>query len=134
MPPMLITVPRALRERLGDEGSDALVALINEASDGIRTDVIALVEERFGRLLAEELAKVRQEIAALETRVAERFADHEAKMAALESRLEAKLARGFAELETKMAALRADVIKWMFLFWVGQVTVMTGLFLAFFRH
>lgn len=102
---MLVTVPRVLRERLGDEGSDALVVLINEAADGIQADALKLLEERFERRLAEELAKVRQEITALEAR-----------------------------LEAKMAALRADIIKWMFLFWVGQLTVMTGLFLAFFRH
>lgn len=74
------------------------------------------MEERFERRLSEELGKLRIElkhdIAVLETRLAERFAD----------------------VETKLAALRADVIKWMFLFWVGQLTVMTGLFLAFFRH
>lgn len=78
----VITIPRPLRERLGDEGADALVAVINEASKGQRDDIIALVEEKFERRLAE---------------------------------------------------VKADLIRWMFVFWVGQIGVITGLLFAFFK-
>ena len=82
-----------LHEKLGDEGADALVAVINEAAKGQREDTIAFMEERFERRLAEEISKVRQEIA------------------------EAK----------------ADLIRWMFVFWVGQIGVITGILFAFFK-
>jgi len=96
----VITIPRPLREKLGDDGADALVAVINEAAKGHREDIIAFVEERFERRLAEELAKVREEIATL--------------------RVEA--ANG-----------KADLIRWMFVFWVGQIGVITGILFAFFK-
>ncbi|MBI2089686.1 MAG: hypothetical protein HYT78_13270 [Deltaproteobacteria bacterium] len=96
----VITIPRPLREKLGDDGADALVAVINEAAKNQREDIIAFVEERFERRLAEELAKVREEIATL--------------------RVEA--ANG-----------KADLIRWMFVFWVGQIGVITGILFAFFK-
>jgi hypothetical protein len=36
-------------------------------------------------------------------------------------------------LDIKIAETRADLIKWMFIFWMGQVAVMAGL-LAYFFH
>ena len=44
----LITVPKVLREKLGDDGSDAL---INEAGNGYKADTVELVEECFDRRL-----------------------------------------------------------------------------------
>ncbi|MEW5946094.1 MAG: hypothetical protein AB1742_07845 [bacterium] len=89
----IINPPRELREKLGDAGTDALVALINRADDKVKEDVIVLVEEKFERRLTEEIAKLRVEIA-----------------------------------ETK-----SELIRWMFIFWAGQIVVLTGLLFAFFR-
>jgi hypothetical protein len=44
-----------------------------------------------------------------------------------ETRLEAEIAQAVARLETQMAAFEARVIKWMFLFWVGQAVTTVGL-------
>jgi hypothetical protein len=89
----VIAVPRPLREKLGEEGTDALVALINEAGENNKKSVIEVVEERFERRLSEEIGKLRAE----------------------------------------MADLRANLIQWMFLFWIGQIGVLTGILFAFFR-
>ena len=89
----VIAVPRPLREKLGEEGTDALVALINEAGDNNKESVIEVVEERFERRLSEEMSKLRVE----------------------------------------MHDLRASLIQWMFLFWIGQIGVLTGILFAFFR-
>jgi hypothetical protein len=89
----VITVPRPLREKLGEEGTDALVTLINEAGESNKKSVIEVVEERFERRLTEEIGKIR----------------------------------------TDMADLRANLIQWMFLFWIGQIGVLTGILFAFFR-
>lgn len=35
------------------------------------------------------------------------------------------------EFKETIANLRAELIKWMFIFWVGQVSVMLGVFVAF---
>jgi hypothetical protein len=96
----VIAVPRPLREKLGEEGTDALVALINEAGESNKKSVIEVVEERFERRLAEEIGKVREEI---------------------------------GRLRVEMADLRANLVQWMFLFWIGQIGVLTGILFAFFR-
>ncbi|HEV8716532.1 MAG TPA: hypothetical protein VGX03_27400 [Candidatus Binatia bacterium] len=96
----VIAVPKPLREKLGEEGTDALVALINEAGESNKKSVIEVVEERFERRLAEEIGKVREEI---------------------------------SRLRVEMADLRANLVQWMFLFWIGQIGVLTGILFAFFR-
>ncbi|MEW5946093.1 MAG: hypothetical protein AB1742_07840 [bacterium] len=96
----IINPPRELREKLGDAGTDALVALINRANDKVKEDVIVLVEEKFERRLAEEIAKVRVEIAGLRVEIAE---------------------------------TKSELIRWMFIFWAGQIVVLTGLLFAFFK-
>jgi hypothetical protein len=96
----VIAVPRPLREKLGEEGTDALVALINEAGEDNKKSVIEIVEERFERRLAEEMGKIREEM---------------------------------SKMRIEMADLRANLIQWMFLFWLGQTGVLTGILFAFFR-
>jgi hypothetical protein len=89
----VITVPPPLREKSGEEGTDALVTLINEAGENNKKSVIEVVEERFERRLTEEIGKLRMD----------------------------------------MADLRANLIQWMFLFWIGQIGVLTSILFAFFR-
>jgi len=65
----LITVPKALRDRLDEDGADALVALTNAASDPNKADVLACVEEKFERRLSEEVAKLRVDLSAVRARL-----------------------------------------------------------------
>jgi len=58
----VIAIPGILRQKLSDEGADALVEIINKSDEKVKEDVIVLVEERFERRLAEEIGKVRAEI------------------------------------------------------------------------
>src|SRR5262249_3481306 len=85
--------PAFKREKSGEEGTDALVTLINEAEESNKKSVVEVVEERFERRLSEEIGKLR----------------------------------------TDMADLRTNLIQWMFLFWIGQIGVLTGILFAFFR-
>ena len=48
----LITVPKILREKLSEEGVDALVDVINKSDGKQKEDVIKIVEEKFERRLA----------------------------------------------------------------------------------
>jgi len=47
-------------------------------------------------------------------------------------RLERRLAETKGCLEKQIADVKADLIKWMFVFWVGQIAVMIGI-LSFFH-
>jgi hypothetical protein len=100
----IITVPKPLRERLGEEGAEALVQLINQATEAGKGDVVAVVEEKFERRLTEEASKLRAEI------------DH---------------LRG--EMIERIESVRSELIKWMFVFWVGQIGAIVGILFAFFR-
>ena len=85
-----VTVPDMLRERLGDEASFELLAMLHTAESSWRDDILGRETERFGRMLAEETGKLRHEI----------------------------------------ATSRVELLKWSFLFWVGQLAAIAG-FLAF---
>ena len=104
----VLTVERPLREKLGDDAVDALINLINKSLGEQKNDVLKFVEEKFERRLSEEVH-------------------------GLESRLTEKISRMEIELSTKISGTRADMIKWMFIFWVGQVGVILGILFAFFK-
>ena len=118
----IIAVPRPLREKLGEEATDALVTLINEADERNKDSVIEVVEERFERRLSEEMSKLRTEISELRV---ELFGEM--------GKLRAEHSGEMGKLRAEMHDLRANLIQWMFLFWIGQIGVLTGILFAFFR-
>ena len=61
----IISIPKPLREKLGEEGTDALVKVLNENEKELRSSVIDIAEQRFEKRLTEEIAGVRVEIADL---------------------------------------------------------------------
>src|SRR5712692_6981057 len=133
----VIAVPRPLREKLGEEGTDALVALINEAGENNKKSVIEVVEERFERRLAEEIGKLRAEIAEamgkLRAEVAGEINKLRAELSGETSKLRAELSGETSKLRAELHDLRANLIQWMFVFWIGQIGVLTGILFAFFR-
>ncbi len=90
---MLIAIPKALREKLGEEGANDLVDLLNSNAQNSGNSITAFVEEKFERRLSEEMAKLRGEM-------------HKNQVA---------------------------TIRWMFVFWVGQIGAILGILFAFFR-
>ena len=96
----IIFIPKPLREKLGEEGTDALVQVLNENEKETRSSVIDLAERRFKKHLTEEIAGVRVEI---------------------------------ADLRGGIQKSKADTIKWMFLFWIGQIGAVLGIILAVFK-
>ena len=104
----VLTIERPLREKLGEEAVDSLINLINKAIFEQKNDVLKFVEEKFERRLSEEIA-------------------------GLEVRLTEKISQNYNDLSEKISGTRADMIKWMFIFWVGQVGVILGILFAFFK-
>ena len=58
---------------------------------------------------------------------------NDVNFARFETRLGAEIATAVAHLETRLAAFEARIIKWMFLFWVGQAVTTVGLVLGVVR-
>jgi hypothetical protein len=44
-----------------------------------------------------------------------------------------KIREEMSKMRVEMADLRANLVQWMFLFWIGQIGVLTGILFAFFR-
>jgi hypothetical protein len=129
----LVTVERPLKEKLGDEAVDAPVRLINQSRTEQKNNVIEFVEEKFERRLSEEIAGVSMNIAEVEKRFDHRLSEEisgvNQNLAEVEKRFDHRL----SELDTKIASTRADLIRWMFIFWVGQVGFILGMLSAFFK-
>jgi hypothetical protein len=155
----VIAVPRPLREKLGEEGTDALVALINEAGENTKQSVIEVAEERFERRLAEELGKLRAEIAEemsklrvelsgetsklrvelsgetskLRAELSGETSKLRAELSGETSKLRAELSGETSKLRAEMHDLRASLIQWMFVFWIGQIGVLVGFLFTFLK-
>jgi len=64
----------------------------------------------------------------LEKKVEHKFEESKQVLATKED-----LARVEGRLETKIADTKAELVKWMFIFWMGQVAVIAGLLAYFFN-
>ena len=98
--PVTAKLSREFYVRFGDKVVDELVGLLNDMDASFRAELRELNEQNFRRFEAK-----------LEQRVAE---------------LRAEMAVQGAGLRSAMADLKAELIKWMFLFWLGTVATMLG--------
>jgi hypothetical protein len=99
-----LLVPPPLRERLGAAGSDGVVMMFAEAYR-IGTDQ-------------------------LDRRLAESSASSERKLAEVSASFERCLAAETAKVRLEMATLKFDLLRWNFLFWIGQLAALTAILSA----
>ncbi len=139
--PVTAKLSRKFYDTLGDDVANELVAWFNAVDLTYRTDLRELNELNHGRFmakLAEGMTGIRAD---LERQIGEVRSDLRADIGSLRfefktdiESLRSELKRDIAEtrmatealgsqLRLEMAGHRADLIKWMFLFWVGTVAV-----------
>lgn len=109
-----LRVPPRLKVRLGSDESDDLAMLLQQAGAGWRDDVLTLASSRFERVLATEVGSVRLEM-------------HQGI-----SGIRQELVETRAALREDMARLRVEVLRWSFLFWLGQMATIAAL-LSYYR-
>ena len=133
----IISIPKPLREKLGDEGTEALVHVLNENDKELRSSVIEYAEQRFEKHLTQEIAGVRVDLADVEKRfekhLTEEIAGVREAMVGSNLNLRDELKTDIADLRGSIHKSKSDTIKWMFLFWVGQIGVVLGIILAVFK-
>jgi hypothetical protein len=127
------TVPRELREKLGENGADALAAFMNAAMQAGKDDMIQIVEERFTRRLAEETGKLRADVheglASQRVELLTRMTNLEAKVREELTNLRAEFREEFVnfrgeltnvrgEFKVALAETKSSMVRWMFLFWI----------------
>ena len=106
--PVTAKLSRKFYEKLGDDIATELVEWFNQVDATYRSDLRELNEANFARFdakleqrLAETRAELRQEIAELRT-----------------------------EVRAGFATQRADLLKWMFVYWLGSAVTTAGLVLS----
>jgi predicted Holliday junction resolvase-like endonuclease len=81
-----------------------------------------MLKAKLGQQEAEAFVEI------LENKVDRKFDEAKQTLATKED-----LAKVEGRLETKLAETKSEIIKWMFIFWMGQVAVIAGL-LAYFLN
>jgi hypothetical protein len=113
-------VPAALREQLGLEATSGLLQVLDRSHRDGRADVIAACTDRFERRLVEEISGVRVQIAQVE-------ASLRREMTEMGAAIRRDMAELCAGIRQDMASGRVELLKWCFLFWVGQVVAIAGI-------
>jgi hypothetical protein len=113
-------VPAALREQLGLEASSGLLQVLDRSHRDGRADVIAACTDRFERRLVAEISGVRVQIAQLD-------ASLRREMTEMGAAIRRDMAEMCAGIRQDMASGRVELLKWCFLFWVGQVVAIAGI-------
>lgn len=100
--PVTAKLSKQFYEKLGDEVANELVEWLNAVDAGYRSELRELFEANFGRVEA-------------------RMAAVEDRMVALEGRMVARIEALEARVDAKLEGLKSELLRWMFLFWVGTM-------------
>ena len=111
----VISVPRELRERLGDAGSESLVELLRQFGGEQREDLIAVVEERFARRVMEARDDLRSEMHAgfmdLQEQIGGVRAGLQEQIGGVRAGLQEQIGGVRAELQEQIGGVRAELHK-----------------------
>ncbi len=131
------TIEKPLRDVLGEEASDSLVRFVDQKLDQRKHEMLEFIEEKFERRLSEEHGQINLAIKETEQRLDNRITEEIAKIneriTTEISKVNERITEEIAGVKNQISDTRADLIKWMFIFWVGQVAVIMGLLFAFFK-
>jgi len=107
----IFSIPKPLRNKLGDEASDSLAEMMNQFGQEHRDAVLTLTEEKFEHKLTREISQLREEIV----------------------RGDSSLREEISNLRTELNVNNTKTIKWMFIFWIGQIGALLGILFAVFK-
>ena len=105
----IVSIPKPLREKLGEEGTDALVQVLNENGKDLRSSVIDFAEQRFEQSVSREIALVRVDLADTEKRLMGEIAGVRVDLADAEKRFEKRLTEEIAGVRVAIADLRGSI-------------------------
>jgi hypothetical protein len=115
--PVTARLSRKFYDAFGDDLANELVEWFNQVDLTYRTDLRELNELNFARFdakLEQRVAELRGDMGLVEARL-------ERRVAQLETRVEHGFAQQATRMDGKLDAMRVELIRWMFLLWVGSV-------------
>jgi hypothetical protein len=95
-------IPASLRTKLGDDATFGLVELLSAEEKDWSDRMLTSATERFERRLTQEISLLRQDF-------------HQS------------LNEGLAGIRTELATVRVEMLRWSFVFWIGQVAAVAAL-------
>jgi len=150
--PVTARLLQRLHEAIGDEATNDLFAWWEEAASLNRAavrEVADLYFAKFDARLEKGLSEVRSELdkglsevrSEMDKGLSEVRSELDKGLSEVRSELDKGLAHarsdlhaGLAGVRTELADQRADLIKWMFIFWAGTVVPLAGLLIALTRR
>lgn len=92
-------------------------------------DLFNLLREKIGEQQAQALTDYIQQ------RVEKRFEEAKTVLATQEDiqRVDGNLQKSVTDLRVEIRESKAEMIKWMFIFWMGQIAAMVGMLLVFLK-
>ncbi len=141
--PTVLELYERLKPKLGEEEARSLLEYIDTSVEHRAASKADL--ERVAAALKAELreeihgveSKLREEIHGVESKLREEIHGVESKLreeiSAVESKFHEELHRVESSLRTEIHSVKADLLKWSFTFWVGNVAVLAGIMFALLR-
>jgi hypothetical protein len=120
--PVTARLSRRFYEALGDDIANELVDWFNAVDLTYRTELRELNDLHWARMDA-RLEAFAAELRAMEARF-------DGKLRELEARTDARFDSLQSLLGRQLAETRADLVKWMFVFWAGTMLTMIGFMVA----
>ncbi len=108
-----------LRNCLGPEASEDM----SDAFEEVQNDMLSMASERFEQRLIAVSAELRGDIGRAQSGLRQ-------EMTTMDAGIRVALTEGLSKIRIEMTDMRADVLRWSFLFWIGQVAA-TATLLAF---
>lgn len=121
--PVTVRLSRKFYEQLGDEVANELAEWLNVVDASYRSELKELFEANFGRVEG-RMGALEARMGALEVRTGAlevRVGALEDRIVALESGLVARMDALEARVDFKLEHMKAELLKWMFVFWVGTM-------------
>ncbi|MDZ7721742.1 MAG: hypothetical protein U5R06_02670 [candidate division KSB1 bacterium] len=143
-----LTVEKPLREKLGEDASESLLRLVNQSVEQRKHEMLEFLEEKFERRLSEEHGQINAAIKETEQRldnritveiskVNERITTESSKvnerMTEEIGKVNERMTEEIGKVNVNIAHVERNMIRWMFIFWIGQIGAMLGLLFAFFK-
>ena len=136
--PVTAKLSRKFYEQLGDDVAAELVDWFNAVDATYKADLKETNDlnwERFKTTLSGEMSSLDGKMSSLEGRLRGEISSLEGKLLGEISSLEGKLLGEISSLDGKlrgefrsdMKAMKADLMKWMFLYWSGTVAAIIGM-------
>lgn len=110
-----VRLSKKFSEAFGEELTSELMDWFNKMELSYRSDLHSLNEANVIRF---------------ESRMDQKFAEYDSKWEARSARLEVNWEKRLSDIERGFSETKANLIKWMFIFWAGSTATVVGTMIA----